>query len=276
MAMNHDLPSDCHQLYQISILSTYGLERAWNQLESSGIEVLYSTEEENRHFIYAYLNSQTELHCYPWIVDCSLHLLTSIDWNDQWANHGQNFHDGFVHIDLSPYKQPAGVLKLQPGPGFGDLSHPTTRLILYFLGRYLHNHTVVDIGCGSGILTIAAALMGAEKSFGIDIDEKALEHSQLNASLNEASKKCIFCQPEEFVWKPSPHDFLLVLMNMIATEQHNAWNSLTSLHHLRGEALISGILEEERDDYHDLAKKRGWSLLDEKEESGWFVFYFKI
>ncbi len=110
---------------------------------------------------------------------------------------------------------------MQPGPGFGDFSHPTTRLALQLLSRYLKEQCVIDIGCGSGILALAAATMGAQAVYGIDIDSKAIEHSIQNALLNRLEQQCTFCLANEFHWLPTSSP-LLILMNMIQYEQKTA------------------------------------------------------
>ncbi len=74
---------------------------------------------------------------------------------------------------------------LDPGAAFGTGSHPTTRLVLAWLEREVHGgETVLDYGCGSGILAIAAMKLGAARAVGVDIDPLALEAARYNASAN--------------------------------------------------------------------------------------------
>jgi ribosomal protein L11 methyltransferase len=76
-------------------------------------------------------------------------------------------------------------LVLDPGAAFGTGSHPTTRLVLAWLEREIHGgETVLDYGCGSGILAIAAMKLGAARAVGVDIDPLALEAARYNASAN--------------------------------------------------------------------------------------------
>ena len=106
-----------------------------------------------------------------------------VDWENQGALFAENFKDGKAHIDLQRFGTPA-TLKLYPGPGFGDLSHPTTNLMLELMQGALTGQIALDIGCGSGILSLAALLMGAKKAYGVDIDAEALLHAEKNADLN--------------------------------------------------------------------------------------------
>ena len=119
----------------------------------------------------------------------------TIDWEAQWAAHAQNFYDGCVHIDFKSYGRSAPPLRLKPGGGFGDLSHPTTRLMLRMLAQIVAKQDVIDIGCGSGILSLAAAALGSPKVYGIDIEQEAVEHSRNNAIFNNLSEKSFFFEP---------------------------------------------------------------------------------
>lgn len=262
-------------LYRLNLYPSIPLEQAWSTLEEAGIEILYGSEADEGAEIYVLIPSPEVLSSFDWIANCSPYTLPSIDWEAQWAAHGQNFRDGHVHLDFAPLGRFAPSLRLKPGAGFGDLSHPTTRLMLQLLAKHLKNHLVVDIGCGSGILTLAAAAMGAPAAYGIDIDQIALEHSYQNACLNQLDKQCTFCLPNQLTWQPTSQP-LLILMNMIQSEQQVAWHSLPSLHHQIAECLTSGIRTEERKDYLELTTQWGWSLQEEQEEMGWLAFYFKM
>ena len=85
------------------------------------------------------------------------------------------------------------ILDIEPGLAFGTGSHPTTRLCLEMLEEYVNDEsTVLDIGCGSGILSIAALLLGAKSAFGTDIDELAVKTALENAKKNGFEQKAIF------------------------------------------------------------------------------------
>ncbi|MBF5059980.1 50S ribosomal protein L11 methyltransferase [Candidatus Neptunochlamydia vexilliferae] len=158
-----------------------------------------------------------------------------IDWNKQWELHAPGFKEGFVSVALKNYGGSNHSFRLAPGAGFGDLSHPTTRLMLSLMPKEI-TAPVIDVGCGSGVLSLAAKTLGAPSVLGIDIDPAAIEHSQKNAKLNEL--ECIFDTKIELV-PPSP----LILMNMISSEQRIAWDALPSLGSYT--LIVSGYLEDE-------------------------------
>lgn len=191
-----------------------------------------------------------------------------IDWNEQWAAHSQHYCNGYVRLDLSPYGRPP--IRLKPGPGFGDLSHPTTRMVIALMAGLINNKRVLDIGCGSGILSIASAALGAERVIGIDIDPEALLHSQENARLNQVEDKTMFMSTEE-----SSNQLLLqpdiILMNMISSEQENVFNSLPQLLTFSAIWIVSGLLETQKNAYLEVAKERNWEFLEELREEGWLA-----
>lgn len=171
---------------------------------------------------------------------------TEIDWNAQWATHA-----------LSPTG-----FSLLPGGGFGDLSHPTTRLILDLLPSYVQGAHVVDIGCGSGVLSLAAAANGARSVYGYDIDTAAIAHARANVAHNNF--------PITIGATPIPSvEGALILMNMISSEQKIAENGFS---HRNNVWIVSGILEEDRDRY--LVGKK-WQLLEERKSEGWIAFAFQ-
>lgn len=267
-------------LYRLVIHPSLSLEEAWDALEAENIEILYGCEEEGKIEIFAHLQFPDILLSHKKIVaSYEPHILPSIDWEEQWTAHGHNFQNGYVHLDLAPFQHfkhsaSSPSLRLQPGPGFGDLSHPTTRLLLRLFARHLRGEIVIDIGCGSGVLTLAAAALGALKAYGIDIDEEALAHSRQNACLNQLDQKCFFCLPKECPLE-LPSEQVIILMNMIQSEQQIAWESLPQLHKHSNQCFTSGIRIEEKQKYLEQTARWGWRLQEELEEMGWLAFHFK-
>ena len=193
-----------------------------------------------------------------------------MNWQQQWEDFAPNFYDGLAHIDLKPL---GGLtLLLKPGAGFGDFSHPTTRLMLSMMTPLIKGKIVFDIGCGSGILGLAATLLGATKVYGIDIDKEAIKHSQENAKLNRVEKKVQFSEKLKLSWIPNAP--FVVLMNMIESEQRTAWSSLDSLYGKAALVITSGILSSQKESYLKLVKSWGLSLKEKNQEEEWSGFIF--
>lgn len=200
----------------------------------------------------------------------SLHQHEKDIWTQQWEEFAPNFQDGFSRINLKDYGGPDQILLMKPGAGFGDLSHPTTRLCLEALCQMpLKGRLVIDMGCGSGVLSIAAYLLGAKKVLSIDIDDGALIHTQENLSLNQLPSNYV----NNILNIPDQKDFLLV-MNMISSEQKNVLNAYPDLLITAKSLIISGILEEEIQQYINnfipdhkslnIKIKNKWTCIDSK------------
>lgn len=106
-------------------------------------------------------------------------------------------------------------LILDPGLAFGTGSHPTTHMCLHWLSEQdLTDKVVIDYGCGSGILAIAAALLGARQVYAIDIDPQALTATQDNAEKNHVSARIATFSAEQ--WQTAPHQADVLIANILA------------------------------------------------------------
>lgn len=133
------------------------------------------------------------------------------------------------------------AITLDPGLAFGTGSHATTFMCLDWLSKYVTTNTsILDYGCGSGILAIAAKILGAPKVVGIDIDSQAIEASKSNASINRV--EIIFGQPEVLKMNNSePIKFDLVVANILANPLRILAPALYKL--TKHKLILSGILE---------------------------------
>lgn len=204
--------------------------------------------------------------------------MQELDWQEQWKHHapGYDQDEQLALIDLSLWTTDCQekIVKLKAGPGFGDLSHPTTRLVLGFMGGRVRGSSLVDIGCGSGVLGICGLAMGAAFVYAVDVDPEALAHTKENIALNRKQMECAVCLSKNMPPLPQGARWTF-LFNMIRTEQQAAWNSLPSLHSLSADIFASGILVEDRQTYLALTKTWGWKQVQEKQEGEWLGFHFR-
>jgi ribosomal protein L11 methyltransferase len=141
-----------------------------------------------------------------------------------------------------PPEPGAIILRLDPGLAFGTGSHPTTRLCLGWLDRHLPaGATVIDYGCGSGILAVAAALLGAGRVVGIDIDPQAVTASRDNAIANGVTAEFHDARPVAL----PPAD--VVVANILANPLRVLAPLLIGLMKPGGHIVLSGILEGQAD-----------------------------
>jgi ribosomal protein L11 methyltransferase len=146
-------------------------------------------------------------------------------------------------------------LKLDPGLAFGTGSHPTTRLCLRWLDEHLSGgETLLDYGCGSGILAIAAVKLGAARVDGVDIDAQAVTASRDNAELNEVSAN--FGLPGEL----APGQYDIVVANILTNPLKGMAPLLAGRVRSGGQLVLSGILAEQAGDV--MAVYRDWFAFD--------------
>ncbi|MBC8118660.1 MAG: 50S ribosomal protein L11 methyltransferase [Burkholderiaceae bacterium] len=144
-----------------------------------------------------------------------------------------------------PPTSDAVVVRLDPGVAFGTGTHPTTRLCLAWLDQNLQvGGSVLDYGCGSGILAIAAAKLGAGAVMGIDIDPQALAAARANASANEVAASYTDSQG----LSQSATTFDIVLANILSNPLKLLAPALLARVSPRGALVLSGILERQAED----------------------------
>ena len=160
----------------------------------------------------------------------------------------------------------AVILQLDPGLAFGTGNHPTTRMCIEWLELYsLVGKTVLDYGCGSGILALLCAKLGAKKVLGVDIDQQALQATRENASNNQCVVECF--NPNEFESK----EFDVVVANILAKPLQLLAPLLSSCVKQQGHIVLSGILSAQAEEIiatyqawinlHVFAEDEGWVLL---------------
>jgi len=177
-------------------------------------------------------------------------ILEDKDWEREWMSHyhPMQFSDRFwVCPSWCEVPDPQAInLMLDPGLAFGTGTHPTTALCLEWLaGQQLQGETVVDYGCGSGILGIAALLLGASSVTGVDIDPQALQATQDNLVRNalEPERLPVFF-PEEV---PELQVDTLVA-NILAGPLKQLAPALCNLIRPGGKLLLSGLLESQAEE----------------------------
>ena len=169
------------------------------------------------------------------------------DWTRVWMNDFKPIRFGerlWVCPSWSEPPVPTAInLRLDPGLAFGTGTHPTTALCLEWLDQNLRPAgSVLDYGCGSGILAIASLMLGAREAWATDIDPQALIATRENAKRNEIADGCLhITQPEEL----SGCQTDVVIANILSGPLIGLAETLCG--HLKpgGQLLLSGILEEQ-------------------------------
>ncbi len=170
-------------------------------------------------------------------------------WERAWLDHFHPMQFGRrLWIVPTGFEMPrqadAVCVNLDPGLAFGTGTHPTTALCLQWLdGQALWGKTLVDFGCGSGILTVAALLLGAEKAVATDIDPQALIATADNARKNSVAARVDCCLPPQMPVIQAD----LLLANILANPLIELAGQLAGYVRPGGALVLSGILREQAD-----------------------------
>lgn len=202
----------------------------------------------------------------------SLREVPDEDWVRLTQSQFDPIHVSGIWIVPSWHQVPAEagsedvIIRLDPGLAFGTGSHPTTHLCLDWLAQNLPPQArVLDYGCGSGILAIAALLLGAERAVGTDIDPQALEASRDNANRNGIDPACFpLYLPQDLPNEQAD----VVVANILAGPLVQLAPQITGLVRPGGRLALSGILAEQADEVR-AAYADAFDLDPTAEQEGW-------
>jgi ribosomal protein L11 methyltransferase len=182
-----------------------------------------------------------------------LEQLEDKDWEREWMDnfHPMKFGERlWICPSWREVPDPTAVnVMLDPGLAFGTGTHPTTALCLIWLdGLDLVGKTVVDFGCGSGILSLAALKLGAKKVIGIDIDPQALQASKANAERNGIADRLELFLPKD---QPS-FKADVVVANILAGPLRELAPTIIEFVAPNGHLALSGVLEEQANELQNI------------------------
>ena len=233
--------------YQISIPKIHPVHEAMATLQQQGLTHLYLIEESNRTIIGGFSSCK--------IVGVSYGTLQSlpeeVDWEAQWSQFAS---DEMYSIQLIP------------GCGFGDLSHPTTQLVCQLMQKTALGNSVVDLGCGSGVLGCVGVKCSVKQFYMVDIDLNALEHAKKNMKLNNAPCAVIYAQSVCNDWLPNVDT---IMMNMILPHQYSVFEQCPSLHDFQGQWITSGLLKDHEREYLEFIRR---PVTHRLEKDNWLAF----
>ena len=216
------------------------------------------------------LNAHLELITGNLTPDYQVELIEDQDWERSWMDNFKPMQFG-QRLWIVPSWHAAPVpgavnLLLDPGLAFGTGTHPTTALCLQWLdSQELRGCSVLDFGCGSGILAIAALLLGARKAVGTDIDPQALEASRDNAGRNGLTDE----QFDLYMPADLPAEAAdVVVTNILAGPLVSLCGQITALVKPGGRLALSGILAEQAAEVRN-AYRAAFDLDPTTEQDGW-------
>ncbi len=208
------------------------------------------------------------------------------NWMEAWKQHYKPILIGQRLLILPAWlesPEPSRIpIKIDPGMAFGTGTHPTTQLCLELMEVSTDHSplsTVIDVGCGSGILSIAALKLGATKVLGVDIDIESVKNSRENADTNGVGEELLLGQGSvtevlsgSFQFKSAP----LVVANILAPIIIRLFDAgLADLVEPNGEIILSGILAHQAENVITAAEAKGLKRSDQRQIADWVAISLK-
>ena len=285
-----DDPADMEDI--LNKKNEYGWDYVDNDLKKGldrepTISIYFEDTEENREKIQQLklqvmmLKSKELEGLFGWDVDFGRLYAEDIivddaDWKDKWKEYFKpvRITDRLVvKPTWEEYEPNDGekVIQIDPGMAFGTGTHETTSLCLKLMEKYLgdepQDKDVLDVGCGSGILSIAAALLGCRSVTGVEIDEDAVRVAEENVELNGIGDRVEILQGDLTEGIESKADIIVanLMADLVMTLSKSAKEHLKD----GGIFISSGILLEKKGIVSDAVKEAGFEIIEIAEDGEW-------
>ncbi len=238
---------------------------------------VYISPEENPAEAVSFLQERYEAVGIP--CEISQGACREEDWLNNWKKYFKPMPVGEKLLIRPLWEEeydPQGrtVLHLEPGLAFGTGTHETTRLCLELLEKYVSPGTgFLDMGCGSGILSVAALLLGAESAVGVDIDPLAVKTAVENARVNGVGER--FTGICGNLGEKVTGKFQVAAANIVAdivillSQDAPRFLTLDSVY------IVSGIIDTREQDVLDALSGR-FTVLERREEKGWVAMALRL
>lgn len=246
--------------------------------EEPSISFYLSDNEEDKRIM-----REVEKLCDEKGLHFEIGAVSDSEWKDKWKEYFKPAHITkrvVVKPTWEHYKKQEDelVIEIDPGAAFGTGTHPTTTGCIALMEKYLKpGMSVLDVGCGSGILSIAAGLMGAGEVLGIEIDPVAVEIGRENVELNGLSDR-VKVQYGDLT-KGVDYKADIVVANLMADLVKFLTGDVAQHMKKGGVYISSGILLELKDELCDFIKASGFEIVDvyeNEKDGGWCAIAAKL
>ena len=238
---------------------------------------IYIPIEENAMEAMAFLQERYNAEKIPCSFDSEK--VNDTQWNENWKKYFFATEIG-ERLTICPSwekyenKQGRVVLSIDPGAAFGTGTHATTSLCLEVLERYIKPGVkMLDVGSGSGILAIAAALLGAKECLGVDIDAQAVKVARENAQINSVEDKVVFEKGD--LTKTVKGKYNVVCANIVADAIMALSGNIKPFLEKDAVYIVSGIIDIRANETKNCLESYGFKIIEEHIKDNWYAFVLK-
>ena len=264
LSLNIEDPNDIIE-HQSEVRWDYIDEEVLNKDMSKAYVKVYIEEDKEAEEIIS-LGKEAGFNIY-------LNRLKAEDWENGWKKYYSTFNitDNIVVVPAwEDYDKKEGekVITLDSGMAFGTGTHETTKMCVSYIEECVdENKKVLDIGTGSGILSIASALLGAKDITAIDIDELAVKIAKENVMINEMED--IITVKQGDLLKDIADKYDVVIANIVADIIKILIPDIRRFLNENGVFIISGIIKEREQEVYDFAIENGFKVESVSSQGGW-------
>ena len=239
---------------------------------------IYFGEDENLIEAKSYLEERFRAVNMDFTIDTGC--IKEESWRDNWKKFFKVTEIGeklVIRPGWEEYNDAGSgrkVITIDPGAAFGTGTHATTRLCLELLEKHLKGGSVLDIGTGSGILGIGAALLGADKVIGVDIDETAVKVANENAVINKVETSTEFIVGD--LTDKISGKFDIVCANIVADVIIGLSSSVKDFMKDDAIFLCSGIIDMRANEVEAALRENGFTVLDHCVKDNWNAYAVKL
>lgn len=265
-----DLEAKAEEIAHIDLID----EELINKDRTEALIHIYISEYDNAAEALAFLKERLTAENIPF--SCGAEGVNDADWSENWKKyfHATEIGDKLAIVpswEEYDNKENRKILHIDPGAAFGTGTHATTSLCLSMLENYVaEGSKMLDIGCGSGILSIASVLLGAETAVGVDIDAQSVKTAKENAELNNVSGKTEYIVGD--LADKINGKYNVVCANIVADVVIRLLGDVRAFMEENAVLLVSGIIDARENDVLAAAEKHGFKVKEKQYKDNWCAF----
>lgn len=265
-----DLEAKAEEIAHIDLID----EELINKDRTEALIHIYISECDNAAEALAFLKERLTAENIPF--SCGAEGVNDADWSENWKKyfHATEIGDKLAIVpswEEYDNKENRKILHIDPGAAFGTGTHATTSLCLSMLENYVaEGSKMLDIGCGSGILSIASVLLGAKTAVGVDIDAQSVKTAKENAELNNVSGKTEYIVGD--LADKISGKYNVVCANIVADVVIRLLGDVRTFMEENAVLLVSGIIDARENDVLAAAEKHGFKVKEKQYKDNWCAF----